>query len=164
VFALGDPNSTSGYLVPTTFLPLEGYSMEDGEFFAEVKLAGGHEQTIVGVNNGDFDLGVTWADGLGDWEDGYNSGALRKAVDSGLIDMNDLVQVWQSPLIPEGPVVLRTALPADVKATMTELMDNLEDVDRDCLYGVIAGDAKGFDPIDHAAYESIIAMRKDRSE
>jgi phosphonate transport system substrate-binding protein len=52
---------------------------------------------------------VTWADGLGNWEDGYNSGALRKAVDSGLVDMNDLVEIWKSKPIPEGPIVLRTA-------------------------------------------------------
>ena len=45
---------------------------------------------IVAVNNGDVDGGVTWADGLGDWEDGFNAGALRKAVDAGLVDMNDM--------------------------------------------------------------------------
>ena len=58
-------------------------------YFAEVKMSGGHEQTIVGVANGDFDAGVTWADGLGNWEDGYNSGAFRKAADAGLVDMNE---------------------------------------------------------------------------
>ena len=59
--------------------------MENGAYFGEVVFTGGHEQTIVAVNNGDVDGGVTWADGLGNWEDGYNSGALRKAVDAGLV-------------------------------------------------------------------------------
>jgi len=48
---------------------------------------------------------VTWPTVRGNWEDGYNSGALRKAVDSGLVDMNDLVEIWRSKPIPEGPVV-----------------------------------------------------------
>jgi phosphonate transport system substrate-binding protein len=81
--------------------------MESGDYFGEVKFTGGHEQTIVAVNNGDIDGGVTWADGQGNWEDGYNSGALRKAVDAGLVDMNDLVEIWKSKPIPEGPIVLR---------------------------------------------------------
>ena len=102
VFAFGDPNSTSGYLIPSIEIPAAGYSMEPGDYFGDIKFSGGHEQTIVGVNNGDFDAGVTWADGLGNWEDGYNSGALRKAVDAGLVDMNDLVQIWQSKPISEG--------------------------------------------------------------
>lgn len=121
-FGFGDPNSTSGYLIPAIEIPAEtGGSMENGDYFGEVVFTGGHEQTIVAVNNGDVDGGVTWADGQGNWEDGYNSGALRKAVDAGLVDMNDLVEIWRSKPIPEGPVVLRKALPEEVKATMTEI-------------------------------------------
>ena len=160
VFAFGDPNSTSGYLIPSIEIPAAGYSMEAGDYFKDIKFSGGHEQTIVGVNNGDFDAGVTWADGLGNWEDGYNSGALRKAVDAGLVDMNDLVQIWQSKPIPEGPVVMRTTLPADVKVKMATLMASLQSIDPDCAYGVLQGDAKGFMPIGHDAYEVIIEARK----
>ena len=126
----------------------------------EVKFTGGHEQTIVAVNNGDIDGGVTWADGQGNWEDGYNSGALRRAVDAGLVDMNDLQQIWISNVIPEGPVVLRSALPDDVKATMTQLVDELYENDPDCAYGVAAGDTLGFQPVTHATYESIVAARQ----
>ena len=164
VFGFGDPNSTSGYLIPSIEIPAAtGATMNSGDYFGEVKFTGGHEQTIVAVANGDIDAGVTWADGLGEWEDGYNSGALRKAVDAGLVDMNDLVQIWQSKPIPEGPVVLRKSLPAEVKAKMTDLMDNLAETDRDCFYGVAAGEAKGFDPITHEAYEIIIEARKLKS-
>ncbi|MBQ2260365.1 MAG: phosphonate ABC transporter substrate-binding protein [Loktanella sp.] len=160
VFAFGDPNSTSGYLIPLVEIPEEGFSMEPGEYFSDVVFTGGHEQTIVAVANGDIDAGVTWADGLGDWEDGYNSGALRRAVDSGLVDMNDLVEIWQSKPIPEGPIVLRQALPDDVKATMIELTENLHEVDEACAYGVAAGETAGFTPIGHDAYETIIAVRR----
>ncbi len=161
-FGFGDPNSTSGYLIPSIEIPQykDGITMDSGEYFGEVKFTGGHEQTIVAVNNGDIDGGVTWADGQGNWEDGYNSGALRKAVDSGLVDMNDLVQIWKSKVIPEGPVVLRKALPADVKEKMVALVDGLHERDADCAYGVAAGDTLGFQPVTHDTYLSVIAARQ----
>ena len=161
VFGFGDPNSTSGYLIPSIEIPqATGGTMESGDYFGEVKFTGGHEQTIVAVANGDIDGGVTWADGQGNWEDGYNSGALRKAVDAGLVDMNEMVEIWKSKVIPEGPVVLRKALPEDVKAKMTELVAGLGEKDQDCLYGVAAGEAKGFIPVTHDTYLSIIEARK----
>lgn len=164
VFGFGDPNSTSGYLIPSIEIPeATGATMDSGDYFGEVKFTGGHEQTIVAVYNGDIDAGVTWADGLGEWEDGYNSGALRRAVDAGLVDMNELVQIWSSKPIPEGPVVLRKALPADVKEKMTALMAGLAAKDKECFYGVAAGEARGFEPIDHKAYEIIIEARKRKS-
>ena len=161
-FGFGDPNSTSGYLIPSIEIDAAGYSMEPGAYFGDVVFTGGHEQTIVAVNNGDVDAGVTWADGQGAWEDGYNSGALRKASDAGLVDMNDLVQIWQSKIIPEGPFVLRKALPQDVKDAVTELTANLWEEDPDCAYGVAAGDAKDFIPVTHAEYESIVAARQSK--
>lgn len=164
VFGFGDPNSTSGYLIPSIEIPQEtGKTMNSGDYFGEVKFTGGHEQTIVAVNNGDVNGGVTWADGQGNWEDGYNSGALRKAVDAGLMDMNDLVEIWRSKPIPEGPIVLRKDMPAEVKATMTALVDGLHEADADCAYGVAAGDSLGFDPITHEAYVSIVEARKAKA-
>jgi phosphonate transport system substrate-binding protein len=160
-FGFGDPNSTSGYLIPSIEIPkMTGATMESGDYFGEVKFTGGHEQTIIAVANGDIDAGVTWADGQGNWEDGYNSGALRKAVDAGLVDMNDLVEIWKSNVIPEGPIVLRNELPEDVKATMTELMDGLHERDEECAYAVAAGETLGFQPVTHETYESIVAARQ----
>ena len=162
-FGFGDPNSTSGYLIPSIEIPQEtGASMESGDYFGEVKFTGGHEQTIVAVANGDVDGGVTWADGLGAWEDGYNSGALRKASDAGLVDMNELVQIWKSAPIPEGPIVLRKDLPERVKVDMTALMASLPYMDADCAYNFMAGEALGMMPINHDAYISIIEARKSK--
>jgi phosphonate transport system substrate-binding protein len=158
VFAFADPNSTSGYLVPGAELIAQYGPLE--EFFSEVKMSGGHEQSIVGVNNGDFDAAVSWADGLGNWEDGYNSGAFRRAADAGLVDMNNLVEIWRSKMIPEGPLVIRTALPADVKDKVTQLTADLWETDPECAYNVAAGDAKDFVPVTQAEYEGVIAARK----
>ncbi|GGW26213.1 phosphonate ABC transporter substrate-binding protein [Gemmobacter lanyuensis] len=158
VFAFGEPNSTSGYLVPAAELMATYGKLED--YFGEVKFSGGHEQTIVGVANGDFAAGVSWADGLGNWEDGYNSGAFRKAADAGLVEMNDLVEIWKSKLIPEGPMVVRKALPQDVKDKVTKLTADLHETDKDCAYGVAAGEAKDFVPVTLDAYAGILEARK----
>jgi len=157
-FAFADPNSTSGYLVPgaelqAMFGPLDAY-------FSEVRFSGGHEQSIVGVANGDFQAGVSWADGLGAWEDGYNSGAFRRAADAGLVDMNDIVEIWKSKMIPEGPMVVRAALPADVKEKVIQMTADLHETDKTCAYGVAAGDALDFVPVTHVEYEGVVAARK----
>jgi len=157
-FAFADPNSTSGYLVPAA--ELQGQLGDLNQYFSEVKFSGGHEQSIVGVANGDFDAGVSWADGLGNWEDGFNSGAFRKATDAGLVDMNDLVMIWQSSLIPEGPVVVRKALPQDVKDKVIQIVADLHETDKDCAHNVAAGEAKDFVPVTHDAYLGIIEARK----
>ncbi|MEC9346585.1 MAG: phosphonate ABC transporter substrate-binding protein [Pseudomonadota bacterium] len=160
VFAFGDPNSTSGYLIPSVEIPTAGYSMKPGEYFGDVKFVGGHEQTIAAVFNGDVDGGVTWADGLGAWEEGYNSGALRKAADAGIVDMTQLVEIWRSKVIPEGPIVLRKTLPADVKVKVTGLLAGLASLDPECAYGFMAGEIKGMQPVGHETYVSIIEARK----
>lgn len=157
-FAFADPNSTSGYLVPGAELQESYGKLED--YFAEVKMSGGHEQSIVGVANGDFDAAVAWADGLGAWEDGFTSGAFRKSSDSGLVDMNDIVEIWRSKLIPEGPMVLRRTLPQDVKDKMTTMLDVMWEKDPTCAYNVAAGEAKDFVPVTHEDYLGIIAARK----
>ena len=163
VFGFGDPNSTSGYLIPSIEIPQAGYPMKSGEFFKEVKFTGGHEQTIVAVFNGDIDGGVTWACGLGNWVDGYNSGALRKAADAGLVDMTQIQEIWRSKVIPEGPIVLRKALPESVKLKITAMLASLPSMDAECAYGFMAGEIKAIAPIDHSDYLSIIAARKAKS-
>jgi phosphonate transport system substrate-binding protein len=157
-FAFADPNSTSGYLVPAAELTEKYGKLE--EYFSEVKMSGGHEQTIVGVANGDFEAGVAWADGLGNWEDGYGSGAFRKAADAGLVDMSTLVEIWRSTLIPEGPLVVRKALPQDVKDKVYAMMDTMWETDPECAYNVAAGEAKDFVPVKHEDYLGILAARK----
>ena len=158
IFAFADPNSTSGYLVPGAELTAKYGKLED--YFSEVKMSGGHEQTIVGVSNGDFQAGVSWADGLGNWEDGYTSGAFRKAADAGLVDMSNLVEIWRSAMIPEGPMVVRKDLPQDVKDKVTALTADLWETDKECAYALAAGDAKDFIPVEASAYDGILAARK----
>ncbi|MFP4237248.1 MAG: phosphonate ABC transporter substrate-binding protein [Desulfonatronovibrio sp.] len=163
-FGFGDPNSTSGYLIPSIEIPAAGYSMEPGQYFSDVVFTGGHEQTIVAVSNGDIDAGVTWACGLGEWEDGYNSGALRKASDAGLVDMTQIQEIWRSEIIPEGPIVLRKDLPEEVKLKVTGLLASMPSTDAQCAYNFMAGEIMAIAPIEHSDYTSIIEARKAKSQ
>jgi phosphonate transport system substrate-binding protein len=157
-FAFADPNSTSGYLVPAAELTATYGDLE--AYFSEVKFSGGHEQTIVGVSNGDFASGVSWADGLGNWEDGFTNGAFRKAADAGLVDMNNIVEIWRSKLIPNGPYVARRSLPQDVKDKMYALVDTMWQTDPTCAYAVAAGEAMDFVPVTHEDMAGVVEARK----
>ncbi len=44
---------------------------------------------------GTFDAGTTWGSGVGEFKDGYTSGNLRKMVDKGILNMDDLVELWR---------------------------------------------------------------------
>ena len=103
-----DPDSTSGYLIPVTSLPKD-IGAEVKDYFASTGFGGGHEQLVLEVLKGTFDAGTTFGSGVGDFKDGYTSGNLRKMVEKGILKMDDLVELWKSPLIPNGPIVLRTS-------------------------------------------------------
>ncbi len=158
VFAFGEPNSTSGYLVPASELTAKYGDLK--AFFKDIPFSGGHEQTIVGVANGTYDAGVSFGDGIGDWAEGFTSGAFHKAAEAGLVDMNNLVEIWRSTLIPNGPFVIRQALPQDVKDKVVKLTADLPTTDHACAVGVNGGDLKAFVPVAAGFYDGIIAARK----
>ncbi len=154
-----DPDSTSGFLVPSVTLPGDiGTSVKD--FFSETGFGGGHENLVLEVVKGTFDAGTTWASGVGDFSDGYSSGNLRKMVDKGILDMDDLVELWKSPLIPNGPIVVRTSMDADMKATFKDFMMKLPENDPECFSAIQGGDYTGYTEVTPAFYKPIIDARK----
>ncbi|MEM6422653.1 MAG: phosphonate ABC transporter substrate-binding protein, partial [Pseudomonadota bacterium] len=108
-----DPNSTSGFLIPSVEFEQAGINVD--EYFESATFSGGHEQNVLAVLNGDIDGAVTWTSHVGEFEDGFTSGNLRKMVDKGLLDMNDIKIIWRSNQITNGPVVLRDELPEQVR-------------------------------------------------
>lgn len=154
-----DPDSTSGFLVPSVTLPAAvGAPVE--EFFASTGFGGGHENLVLEVVKGTFDAGTTWASGVGKLEDGYTSGNLRKMVDKGILDMGDLVQLWMSPLIPNGPVVVRSTLDDATKAAFKKFMMEMPKRDPECFSAIQGGDYQGFVEVNPDFYKAIIAARK----
>ncbi|EKF61261.1 putative phosphate/phosphonate ABC transporter,periplasmic substrate-binding protein [Agrobacterium albertimagni AOL15] len=154
-----DPDSASGYLVPLVTLP-EAIGGPVKEYFGETGFGGGHENLVLEVVKGTFAAGTTWGSGVGDFRDGYTSGNLRKMVDKGILNMDDLVEVWKSPLIPNGPVVVRTSMNEDMKMKFKQFMMDLPTSDPACFSAVQGGDFKGFTEVNVDFYKPIIEARK----
>ena len=154
-----DPDSTSGYLVPLVTLP-EAIGGPVKEFFGETGFGGGHENLVLEVVKGTFDAGTTWGSGVGEFKDGYTSGNLRKMVDKGILDMNDLVELWKSPLIPNGPIVVRSSMNDDMKTKFKQFMMDLPKTDAACFSAIQGGDFTGYTEVNVDFYKPIIEARK----
>lgn len=154
-----DADSTSGYLVPLVALP-QTIGMPVKEYFASTGFGGGHENLVLEVLKGTFDAGTTWASGVGEFKDGYTSGNLRKMVDKGILNMDDLVELWRSPLIPNGPIVVRTSMNPDMKTKFKDFMTALPKSDPACFKAIQGGDFQGFTDVTVDFYKPIIDARK----
>ncbi len=158
--AFADPNSTSGYLVPSFELANDqGLDLET--YFSETGFGGGHEQAVVAVLNGQYDAGVTWTSGVGNYDEGFSRGNLRSMVDKDMLDMSEINVIWQSNLITNGPRVIRSDLPQELKDLVMGAMMQLQVVDRDCFDAINDGESMGYWPINHEFYEPIINMRRE---
>ncbi|MEX2697036.1 phosphonate ABC transporter substrate-binding protein [Rhizobium mongolense] len=154
-----DPDSTSGYLVPLVTLP-EAIGAPVKEYFSSTGFGGGHENLVLEVVKGNFDAGTTWASGVGEFKDGYSSGNLRKMVDKGILNMDDLVELWRSPLIPNGPIVIRSSLNDDMKTKFKAFMLGLPKSDPACFAAIQGGEFKGYTEVNVDFYKPIIDVRK----
>ncbi|NKN37133.1 phosphonate ABC transporter substrate-binding protein [Agrobacterium sp. a22-2] len=154
-----DPDSTSGYLIPTVTLP-ESLGAPVKGYVAETGFGGGHENLVLEVLKGTFDAGTTFGSGVGEFKDGYTSGNLKKMVDKGILNMDDLVELWKSPLIPNGPVVVRTSMNEDMKSKFKTFMMDLPKTDAACFSAIQGGDFKGFTEVNVDFYKPIIDARK----
>jgi phosphonate transport system substrate-binding protein len=154
-----DPDSTSGYLVPNVALPKEiGSTIK--EYFAESGFGGGHENLVLAVLDKKFDVGTTFGSGVGKWEDGYTGGNLHQMVNKGNLDMDDIVEVWKSPLIPNGPLMVNNKLPEAMRAKVEAYFMELPKKDHDCFKSYTQGDNKEYIAVDPSFYQTIIDARK----
>ncbi|KAA5970297.1 MULTISPECIES: phosphonate ABC transporter substrate-binding protein [unclassified Pantoea] len=163
-FGMADPDSTSGFLMPNqAFKKMFGGSVDDkyNNTFSSVIFSGGHEQDILGVLNNQFDGAVTWTSLVGDYNSGYTSGAFGRLI---RMDHPDLMKqiriIWQSPLIPNGPVLVSNKLPADFKAKVVAAIKKLDKDDHDCFVKAVGG-KQHIGPATVADYQSIIDMKRD---
>ncbi|NLS01842.1 phosphonate ABC transporter substrate-binding protein [Rhizobium sp. P32RR-XVIII] len=154
-----DPDSTSGYLVPLTQIPKTTGEPND-KFFASTQFNGGHENNLLAAYDGKVDVAVDDSSGLGDFMDGYTSGTFRKEVDKGAVDPNKLVEVWRSPLIPNGPLVVRNALGAEWQTKLTDFFLKLPEKDAKCFSALEGGDFKGYSKVTPDFYNAVIDVRK----
>lgn len=154
-----DPDSTSGYLIPLTQIPATT-GMPNDKFFSETAFNGGHENNLLAVIDGKSDVSVDDSSGIGDFKDGFTSGTFHKLVAKGAADPADLVEVWRSPLIPNGPLVVRTALGDEWTKKITDFFAALPASDKACFEAVEGGDFTGYVPVKPEFYQPIIDARK----
>jgi phosphonate transport system substrate-binding protein len=154
-----DPDSTSGYLVPLTQIP-KTTGMPNDKFFGATQFNGGHENNLLAAYDGKVDVAVDDSSGLGDFKDGFTSGTFRKEVDKGAVDPNKLVEVWRSPLIPNGPLVVRTALGTEWQTKLTDFFMKLPETDAKCFSALEGGDFKGYSKVTPDFYNAVVDIRK----
>ncbi|MFZ6722053.1 phosphonate ABC transporter substrate-binding protein [Undibacterium sp. Ji49W] len=100
-FGIGDPNSTSGFLVPSYYVFAQN-NVNPKSAFKTVRSAN-HETNILAVANKQVDAAV------------HSSDVLDRITARQPETAAQLRQVWKSPLIAADPIVWRKDLPADVK-------------------------------------------------
>lgn len=112
-FAFTDPESTSGFLVPTVFF-LER-DIEPESYFSDVSFAGSHEAAVLAVANGNVDLASS------------NNETLPKLIEAGRIAEEDITIVWKSPLIPTDPISVQSSLPKSFHTAVKEAFLSFDD-------------------------------------
>jgi phosphonate transport system substrate-binding protein len=157
--AWADPNSTSGYLIPSATLKTKGIDLNDGRYFSKTGFSGGHEQGVVAVLNKQYDAAVTWTSGQGEMAEGYTRGNLRSMVDRKMLKMADINIIWQSGKIPNGPWAVRTALPADLRKSFEAFLLDLPKSYRKIYDDVEKGAGVGYAPVTMELYQDIIDLR-----
>lgn len=135
-FAFVDPGSTSGYMVPAASMILAKISPE--KEFKQVMYSGGHDATIVAVGSGKVEAGAV-ADRI------YHRGCAK-----GLADCNTLKVVWESPPIPNDPLLYRKNLSEELKQKIRDAFFSVKNLP----FGEM-GTVARFDPASDKDYDPI---------
>jgi phosphonate transport system substrate-binding protein len=106
-FAFNDPNSTSGYLVPSAFFMME-MGIDPQKHFSKVIFSGSHEASILAVTNRKVEVAST------------NLPDVQQLTRENKVPRGTLRVIWVSKLIPNDPVVVRKDLPPSLKAAVQE--------------------------------------------
>ncbi len=101
-FGNGDPNSTSGFLVPGFYVFAQ--NKVDAKTAFKITRSANHEANALAVANKQVDVATN------------NSENLEKIKERQLAKFNDLKIIWTSPLIPLDPLVMSKNLPEATKA------------------------------------------------
>jgi len=158
--AWADANSTSGYLIPLVSLRATG--IEPEKFFGKTLFSGGHEQSVLGVINGQFDSAFTWS------SKGHNAGQIRAMVDRGVLKMDQFRVIWESPLIPNPLVVVRKDMPSDMKRELLAFWTELHKTHPNVAEAAARGKTSGFVVATHEMYKPVLdaalEVRKNRKK
>ncbi|XUO85445.1 phosphonate ABC transporter substrate-binding protein [Halomonas sp. KM007] len=110
VFGNGDPNSTSGYLVPGYYV----FAQNDVDASSAFKrtLNSNHETNALSVANRQVDVAT------------FNTESMARLEITAPDKAEQLRVVWTSPLIPSDPLVWRSNLPEETKENLRDFFFN----------------------------------------
>ena len=111
-FAFNDPNSTSGYLVPSAFFMME-LNVDPKKYFSKVTFSGSHEASILAVAAKKVEVAST------------NLPDLQQLTRENKVPRGALRVIWVSKLIPNDPIVVRKDLPASFKSAVQESLTTM---------------------------------------
>jgi phosphonate transport system substrate-binding protein len=140
-FAFNDPNSASGYLVPSAFFMLE-MGIDPQKHFAKVIFSGSHEASILAVTNRKVDVAST------------NLPDVQQLTRENKVPRSALRVIWVSRLIPNDPVVVRKDLPPTLKAAIQESLVSMKSRSPEAFREIGAW-VGSFVPADDAKYQVI---------
>lgn len=140
-FAFNDPNSTSGYLVPSAFFMTE-MGMDPKKFFSKVTFSGSHEASILAVANKKVEIAST------------NLPDLTQLTREGKVPRGGLRVIWVSKLIPNDPIVVRKDMPASLRSAITESLTTMKARSPE-TFKEIGAWLGGFVPADDAKYQVV---------
>lgn len=100
-----DFNSTSGYIYPRYALRKQGVDVNT--FFGETGMTGGHIQSVMALDSGQYDAVITLVGG-GTPETGFTQGATMIMAERGLIDGDDFRSIWYAGPVPNSVYVMRS--------------------------------------------------------
>jgi phosphonate transport system substrate-binding protein len=152
--AWADPNSTSGYLVPNAALRDAG--IEPQKHFGRTVFSGGHEQSVLGVLKGNFDSAFTWT------SPGHQAGQFRIMMDRGLLKIEDVRIIWESPLIANPLWAIPKNIPPDMKKDLLALFLNLAKDDMAMAEAAAQGKTSGFEQVKHETYKTFVTIAEDQ--
>lgn len=153
-FAWADPNSSSGYLFPLVSMRDRGIDPE--EHFSDVVFSGGHEQSIIGVLDGAYDVAVTWTN---DPED-HTRGGIHMMLERDILQEEDIRIIWQSDLIPNPVIAIRSDVPQQMKDDLRDLFLNMKEDNPEVFAEVARGESAGYVEVDHEVYEIAVKLRR----
>jgi len=140
-FAFNDPNSTSGYLVPSTFFMTE-MNVDPKKLFSKVTFSGSHEASILAVANKKVEVAST------------NLPDLQQLTRENKIPRGGLRVIWVSKLIPNDPIVVRKDLPASLRSAIQESLVTMRERNPE-VFKEIGAWLGGFVPADDGKYQVI---------
>ena len=136
-FAFNDPNSTSGFLVPSYYVFAQN-DVNPEEAFSELVFAGSHEATALAVANNQVDVATN------------NSESLFEVEKNDAEAFDNIQVIWTSPEIPSDPIAYRSDLPDCLKEEIKDFFYSYTDA---AVLGAL--EWSRFDEVDDTTWNTV---------